>query len=67
MSSNFPDQPGAGDEAEARDALVEELERRIEEIEALDDTEIGSFTAWDWAICVIGSFVLPAIAIWWFA
>lgn len=67
MSSSFPDHPGAGEESEARGALVEELERRIEEIEGLDDTDIGSFTAWDWVVSVIGSLVLPATAIWWFA
>ena len=33
----------------------------------LGDAEIGSFTGWDWLVCVIGSLVLPAIAIWWFA
>ena len=67
MSSSFPDHPGAREESEARRALVEELECRIEEIEALDDTVIGSFNAWDWLLCVIGSLVLPVIAIWWFA
>ncbi len=67
MSSNFPDHPGARDEAKARGALVEELERRIEEIEGLDDAAIGSFSGWDWLVCVIGSLVLPAIALWWFA
>ena len=67
MSSNFPDDPGARDESKARGALVAELERRIEELEGLDDAAIGSFTGWDWLLCVIGSLVLPAIAMWWFA
>ncbi len=67
MSSNFSKDPGTGDESEARGALVEELERRIEELEGLDDAAIGSFTGWDWLVCVIGSLVLPAIALWWFA
>jgi len=67
MSSNFPDHPEARDESEARRALVEELERRIEELEGLDDDAIGSFTGWDWLLCVIGSLLLPAVAIWWFA
>ncbi len=67
MSSSLSKDPGTGDESEARGALVEELERRIEELEGLDDTAIGSFTGWDWLVCVIGSLVLPAIALWWFA
>ena len=67
MSSNFSKDPDTGDESEARGDLLEELERRIEEIEGLDDAAIGSFTGWDWLICVIGSLVLPAIALWWFA
>ena len=64
MSSSFPEHPEAREESEARGALVEELERRIEEIEALDDTAIGSFTPWDWLLCVIGALVLPVVAIW---
>ena len=67
MSSNRSNPPGTGNESEAGGALVEELERRIEEIEGLDDAAIGSFTGWDWLVCVIGALVLPAIAIWWFA
>ena len=50
-----------------RGILFEELERRIEQLEALDDAEIGRFTGWDWLVCVIGSLVVPAIAMWWFA
>ena len=67
MSSNFPDNPRARDESQARRALVEELERRIEALEGLDDAAIGSFTGWDWLFCVIGALVLPAVAMWWFA
>ena len=44
-----------------------ELERRIEELEALQESAFGRFTAWDWLVCVIGALVVPAIAAWWFA
>ena len=44
-----------------------ELERRIEELEALEESAFGAFTAWDWLVCVIGALVTPAIAAWWFA
>ncbi len=67
MSSTTPKDPGAGGEQTPREALVDELERRIEEIESLDDSVIGRFTGWDWLVCGIGSLVLPAIAMWWFA
>ena len=47
--------------------LVEDLERRIEELEGLDDSDIGGFTALDWFFCITGSVVIPVIALWWFA
>jgi hypothetical protein len=50
-----------------RQFLAEELERRIEEFEGVDDRSFGSFTAIDWAMCVVFSVVLPALAIWWAA
>ncbi len=67
MSSTSPRDPGTGGEQTPRGILVEELERRIEELEALGDAEIGHFTGWDWLVCVIGSLVVPGIAMWWFA
>ena len=54
-------------EQASRALLVEELERRIVEIEALDDSQIGRFTGWDWAICVGAAVLAPALAMWWFA
>jgi len=64
-------QPGtdrhAGAERADRERLVEDLERRLEELEALDDADIGSFTALDWFFCIAGSVVIPVIALWWFA
>jgi hypothetical protein len=50
-----------------RELLVEDLERRIEELEGLDDSDIGRFTALDWFFCIAGSVVIPVIALWWFA
>jgi len=67
MSSTSPRDPILSSEQTTRGVLVEELERRIEELEAVDDAAIGQFTGWDWLVCVIGSFVIPAIAMWWFA
>jgi hypothetical protein len=50
-----------------RELFVEDLERRIEAIEGLDDSDIGRFTALDWFFCITGSIVIPVIALWWFA
>jgi len=67
----MPDQPGTDRQTSAeradRERLVNDLERRIEEIESLDDSHIGSFTALDWFFCVAGCIVIPVIALWWFA
>jgi hypothetical protein len=54
------------DEA-SREELVEELERRIDELEGLDEAELGRFTPLDWVICVVGALALPLIALIWFA
>ena len=50
-----------------RERLVEDLERRIEELEGLDDSDVGSFTALDWFFCITGSVVIPVIVLWRFA
>ena len=49
------------------DERVAELERRIAELEALEDSAFGGFSAWDWLACVIGALLVPALAAWWFA
>ena len=54
-------------EQAGRERLIEDLERRLEELETLDDSDIGSFTALDWFFCIAGSVVIPALALWWFA
>jgi hypothetical protein len=67
----MPDQPRTDRYTSAeqadREQLVEDLERRIEELEALDDSDVGSFTTLDWFFCIAGSVVIPAIALWRFA
>jgi hypothetical protein len=57
----------AAADREERERLVEDLERRIEQLEGLDDSDIGGFTALDWFFCVTGSIAIPVIALWWFA
>ena len=50
-----------------RELVVEDLERRLEAMEALDDSDLGSFAGWDWVICVVGAVLIPALLLWWFA
>ncbi len=50
-----------------RELVVEDLEQRIESLEALDDSALGRFTTLDWVICVVGSVLIPAVLLWWFA
>jgi hypothetical protein len=50
-----------------RERLFADLERRLDELEALDDSDVGSFTTLDWFFCITGSVVIPVIALWWFA
>jgi hypothetical protein len=54
---------------EAREdaARVAELERRIDELEGLDESAFGAFTAWDWLLCTVFAVALPGLALWWFA
>ncbi len=43
-----------------------ELLRRIEELEALEESAFGRFTRWDWLACALVALVLPAAALLWF-
>lgn len=50
---------------EDRAAIVADLERRIEELESLDDAAFGEFTRVDWVLCILGALVVPyAIYLW---
>lgn len=50
-----------------RDDEVQELEGRIETLETLDDSALGSFTSLDWVIVVLGSVLIPGVWLWWVA
>jgi hypothetical protein len=67
----MPEQPQTDPHTNAeradRERIVEDLERRIDELEALDHSDIGNFTSLDWFFCIAGSIVIPVIALWWFA
>jgi hypothetical protein len=67
MSQHPPTDPTANLDRAARDRRIEDLERRIEELEAIDSAQLGSFGTWDWIICVLGAVIVPAAALWWFA
>ena len=46
---------------------IKELESRIETIEGLDDSALGSFTSLDWVIVVVGAVIIPGFLLWWVA
>jgi hypothetical protein len=60
------EQPRAAGEPVAS-ARVAELERRIRELEALDESAFGGFTHLDWLACALIALVLPAALLVWFA
>jgi len=43
---------------------VEDLERRIRDLEARDELDFGRFVAWDWVVCVGFAVVVPLLFIW---
>lgn len=51
----------------SRARRVQELRRRIEELESREESDFGRFTAWDWGFCVILCVALPLLSVWWFA
>ena len=48
---------------EENQELVEDLERRIDTLQNLDDAEFGSFTRADYVILVVFALLLPALAL----
>ena len=67
MSQHPPTDSTASIDQTAQELRVEDLERRIEELEAIDSASLGSFTMWDWIGCLLGGLVIPVVALWWFA
>jgi len=55
------------DAAPEASARVLELERRIAELEALDDSAFGAFTTLDWLACALAALVAPLVVLLWFA
>lgn len=66
MSQHSPADSTSTPEQTARRLRVEDLERRIEELEAIDSASFGAFTTWDWVVCVVGGLIIPILALWWF-
>ena len=67
MSNQRGTDPETSTEQAERARLVADLEHRIDQLETLDDSDIGSFTTLDWFFCITGAVVLPVIALWLFA
>ena len=43
-----------------------DIENRIHELEHTAEEQFGEFTRLDWAICIIGSLLLPYLVYVWF-
>ena len=65
MAQQTPINPKSNLDKSPRNIEIEELENRIETIEGLDDSSLGSFTTLDWVIVVTGSVVIPGWLLWW--
>ena len=66
MSQHSPADSTPTPEQVTQRLRVEDLERRIEELEAIDSASLGPFTTWDWIACVLGCLVIPIVVLWWF-
>jgi hypothetical protein len=67
MSQHPPTDSAASIDQTNQELRVEDLERRIVALEAVDSASLGSFTIWDWVACLLGGLVIPIAALWWFA
>jgi hypothetical protein len=59
----------AGDtsaETSHRLSVLAELETRIHELEHIAEEEFGSFTWFDWLLCIGGAVLLPYLCYVWF-
>ncbi len=66
MSQHSPADSTSTPEQTTQRLRVEDLERRIEELEAIDSASLGAFTTWDWVVCVVVGLIIPILALWWF-
>ena len=48
-----------------KEAQIEDLRRRIETLEALDESEFGEFNRRDWVLCTLGALVIPTLVLIW--
>jgi hypothetical protein len=58
---------GGDRESTGPESVVRELERRLDALQAAEDSTFGRFTPLDWAICVAGFVALPLLLFWWAA
>ena len=47
--------------------IIDELERRLEILDAADEADFGRFGALDWIACIGGFVILPLLLVWWAA
>ena len=56
----------AADASTARLPIIDDLERRIHELEQMAEEHFGSFTTLDWVFCVACSLLVPGVIYLWF-
>ncbi len=64
-STRAPVSPAPGPSPSAQELQVEDLHRRIETLESIDETLLGEFTRVDWALCIAGAVVIPTLVLLW--
>jgi hypothetical protein len=68
VSKSDHDAPAGGsNETDSNAAILrDELNRRLQLLDELEDSEFGTFTTLDWALCTVFFFFLPLVIAWWF-
>jgi hypothetical protein len=56
----------AADGPVTQSSIVDDLERRIDELEQMAEDQFGRFTTLDWFLCVAGSLLLPYLVYLWY-
>lgn len=57
--------PASDPDPSAQEIQIEDLHRRIEIIESIDEAELGEFNRIDWALCIVGAVVIPTLVLLW--
>jgi len=65
MEQQSTREPASDPGPSAQSLQIEDLHRRIEALESIDEAELGEFTRMDWALCIAGAVVIPTLVLLW--